>query len=71
MEWVGLLLFVAIIASFSVWAYRRYQRHAQAASDLSMAALNQLLREADEIEQAKLRELGIEPEQEPEDPLAT
>lgn len=65
MDWLGLLLFAAIIAGCGAWAYRRYREHSRLAHERSMAAVNRLLREADEIQQQKLRAEGIEPEQEP------
>lgn len=62
MEWLGPLLFAIVIAGSGLWAYRRYREHAQLAQQRSLAALNQLLREADEIQQERLRAQGIEPE---------
>lgn len=66
MEWLGPLLFAGVIAGCALWAYRRYRAHAEQARQRSLAALNQLLREADELQQEKLRAEGIEPEQDPD-----
>lgn len=63
MEWLGVLLFVAVIGGCGFWAIRRYREHQRAAQERSLVALNRLLREADEIQQEKLRAEGIEPEQ--------
>ena len=71
MEWLGPALFAVIIICCGVWAYARYREHARQAQERSLAALNRLLREADEIQQEKLRAEGIEPEQLPDpDPVS-
>jgi cbb3-type cytochrome oxidase subunit 3 len=57
---VGLLVALLLVCAF--WAYRSYRRHSQAAEARRLAALNRLLAEADELQQQKLRDQGIEPE---------
>jgi hypothetical protein len=66
MDWLAYLLVALVVAALGGWAFMSYQKHSRVARRRSLAALNQLLAEADEIERRSVHD--IKPISEPEPP---
>jgi hypothetical protein len=66
MDWLAYLLVALVLVVLCGWALMAYQKHSRIARRRSLAALNQLLAEADEIERRSGRD--SKPIDEPEAP---